>query len=105
MISVKAIYKDNFIRKITIKGHANSDDIGKDLVCAGVSAITMGICNELDNRGFLDGYGEITLKEGFNEIKVNQYREDFEIVLETMMISFKSIEETSKKYIKITEDK
>lgn len=105
MIRVSAIYKDNFIQSITISGHAQSNESGKDLVCAGVSAISTGICNELDHRGFLTGFGKITLKEGFIQIEVNQFRDDFNIILETLITSLKTVEESSKQYIKITEDK
>lgn len=35
--------------KIEIKGHANSDEYGKDLVCAGVSSIACGIVSVFTN--------------------------------------------------------
>lgn len=38
MISVRVKKKDNVVTSITIKGHALFQDIGKDIVCAGVSS-------------------------------------------------------------------
>ena len=43
MIKVKAVSKGNYLQKIEIKGHANYDDYGKDIVCAAVSSITLSV--------------------------------------------------------------
>ena len=47
MINVKITYKSNKVDELEIKGHANSAEYGKDLVCAGVSAISVGGLNAL----------------------------------------------------------
>ena len=39
MIKINCIRHDNKLVEISVKGHANSDQYGKDLVCAGISAI------------------------------------------------------------------
>ena len=46
---IKVLIKNNnkYITHIQIKGHADFGEYGKDLVCAGVSAIATGICNTL----------------------------------------------------------
>lgn len=38
MIRVQVIKKHNNLKKITLKGHANYEEFGKDIVCAAVSA-------------------------------------------------------------------
>ena len=48
MIKVDIAYKGKGIESILIKGHANCGDYGKDLVCAGVSAVSVGALNALE---------------------------------------------------------
>jgi len=36
------------IRRFTVSGHAGYDDPGKDIVCAGVSAVTVGAVNAIE---------------------------------------------------------
>lgn len=38
MIRIQVIRENDMIKKITLKGHANYEDYGKDIVCAAVSA-------------------------------------------------------------------
>ena len=49
MITVKIERGDSGrIRKFTVTGHAGYDDPGKDIVCAGVSAVTVGAVNAIE---------------------------------------------------------
>ena len=48
MISVNVTFIDQKIQQIEISGHANFDRHGKDIVCAGVSAIVYGSINDID---------------------------------------------------------
>lgn len=47
MIYVKFNYSDNKILGYNLKGHANSGEYGKDIVCAGVSALAINATNSL----------------------------------------------------------
>ena len=47
MIKIKIDYDDNFIKSFSIKGHANYDDYGKDIVCASVSSIVITTINAI----------------------------------------------------------
>ena len=38
MIRIHIVRKNNYIKQITLKGHADYEDYGKDIVCAAVSA-------------------------------------------------------------------
>lgn len=103
MIKVIVRYKQTQIQEIKVSGHAQSADYGKDLVCAGVSAICSGIANTLVVYHFLDeNKGTIDYREGFVRIKVDQFDERIQVVLETFVISLMTIEESYSKYIKIT---
>ena len=100
MIKIEATRKDGKIINLTVKGHANSAPHGEDLVCASVSSILVGGCNALNQPNCF----AIKLDSGdahIAEIKhANQH--DYE-VLETMLIQFKTIEETSKKFLQVIE--
>ena len=45
MIRVKVTYQKEIVTSLTVSGHANSGEYGKDLVCAGVSAVVVGGLN------------------------------------------------------------
>ena len=49
MIKVEVEYKGKGFHSLLIKGHANTGDYGKDLVCAGVSAVSIGAMNALSD--------------------------------------------------------
>lgn len=100
MINVDIKKKNNQITSIIIKGHALSNDYGKDLVCAGVSTACFGICNALDYYHF---DGDIIVNEGYLEIKIYNTNEQIETVLETFKIILCTIEQSYNKYIKIKE--
>lgn len=86
---------------VNVLGHANSNEHGKDLVCAGVSTTCVGIANQLEIMGFMDGLGTIQLKEGNFKIKVDQSRNDIQLVLETFETIMDTIEKSYHKYIEI----
>jgi uncharacterized protein YsxB (DUF464 family) len=92
--------KDNKICHLLVEGHALSGEKGSDLVCAGVSTITFGGLNALENpKDFL-----IDNKEAHIEVtSLKPISNHDEIVLETMLIQYKSIEETNKKYVRVME--
>ena len=100
MIKIEATRKDGKIINLTVKGHANSAPKGEDLVCAAVSSVLVGGCNALKEPNCY----AIKLNEGdasIRELSIAN-KHDYE-VLETMMIQFKTIEESSKKFLKVIE--
>ena len=100
MIKIEATRKDGKIINLTVKGHANSAPKGEDLVCAAVSSILVGGCNALSQPNCF----AIKLNEGdasISELSIPS-KHDYE-VLETMMIQFKTIEESSKKFLQVIE--
>ena len=65
---IKVIIKKNDgISNITIKGHANYEDYGKDIVCAAVSSISITACNSILA---LEDTIECKDKSGLLEIRV-----------------------------------
>ena len=100
MIKVQIKRNNKYITQIKIKGHAQ---FGKDLVCAGVSAVATGICNTLAKKGFLEEKKcAIILKNGNIMIDVYENDEIMQVILETLVISLESFTEDYHQYIKIT---
>ncbi len=102
---IQVIIKENNqqILEIQVSGHADSAKYGKDLVCAGVSTTCVGIANALVNNHFLDqGRGTIDVQEGFVKIKVNQFDEVIQVVLETLETTFETMVEDYGQFIKIS---
>ena len=103
----KLVIKD--IKKTTRKAKQEaseaaeqSAEYGKDLVCAGVSTICVGIANTLVQYQFLlQHLGTIDLKEGLIDIKVHQDNEQIQVVLGTFEVMLKTVEESYSKYMKI----
>ena len=98
MIKVEYIENSSNIEYIKISGHANYNDYGKDIVCSAVSAISIGALNALKN---IENYA-ITQKEGLIIIEnKNKSSYDDNIVLNTMLIQLKTIEQSYPKFIQI----
>ena len=86
---------------ISISGHANYDDFGKDIVCAAVSSTVLTTINgilSIDNQS-------ITVKQKDNlEIIINYHNEIIDKLLENMLRCLKEIEKKYEKNIKIKEE-
>ena len=99
MISVNVSFMGKDVKSLTVSGHANYDKYGKDIVCAGVSAVVTGGINALENQ--VENI-EIINKENLLGVKVINSNEYIQIVLNTILIQLETIENSYKKYIKIT---
>ena len=100
MIHINATRKDNKIIYLSIKGHANYEESGKDIVCAAISAISVGAINALENpKSF-----KIKVENGNVEIEsIDAISKNDCIVLETMMIQLKTVMESYHERIKVIE--
>jgi uncharacterized protein len=97
--------KDNSILGFVVEGHAKYDKSGQDIVCSAVSALSYttvaglvnlaGGCDHQEDEGFM----EIFLKE---DLDASQ-KQTGSIILETMYIGFKQIENSYRQYIRINE--
>ena len=100
MIKIEATRKDGKIINLTVKGHANSAPKGEDLVCAAVSSVLVGGCNALNQPNCF----AIKLDSGDTSISEKSIanKHDYE-VLETMIVQFKTVEESSRKFLQVIE--
>lgn len=87
------------VMDVTVSGHANAADKGEDLICAGVSAITVGTLNALDE--LVQGSITDSMKEGWIHVSVTSINPTQQAILNTMLIQLKSIQQAHPKYITI----
>lgn len=99
MIKVNVCYHDDCIFKVEVKGHADYDDFGKDIVCAAVSTMVTTVINNiltLDSNAIVydanDGDVDITVKD--DNVVANK-------LLNNMLIMLKELANTYPKNIKI----
>ncbi|MBR1376602.1 MAG: ribosomal-processing cysteine protease Prp [Bacilli bacterium] len=93
---IKISIKDD---EIIIKGHANFDDYGKDIVCASVSSIAITTINaivEFDNTSI-----EVENDSGYLKIDILKHSKEIDILISNMIKLFKELESKYKENIKI----
>lgn len=93
------------IQSFEISGHAFFAERGKDIVCAGVSAVSVGAINAV--HALTGITPEIENVEGFLRCVIPEERsedinEKVQLLLEGMVVSLQSIEEEYGKHIKLT---
>lgn len=92
--------KDNYIKEVTLTGHALFSEYGTDIVCASVSSMAVfaaNACTEIDSSV------EVFIDEevGFLKIKVNEYLESIDTVLKVLQVMLEDLEEEYPKYISV----
>lgn len=100
MITIRFEKQKNQIQLI-IKGHAEFDVYGKDLVCGAVSSIVIGGLNNLQEVS--DNY-DIKIEKGYVEVNSKKntiVSEHDSIVFETILVQLKTIEAKFPKNVKI----
>ncbi len=87
------------ILDMKISGHADYDKTGKDLVCAAVSAISVGGLNALAD---IVGYTiKDVMEPGYVSIEVLKIHPIQQIILKTLLSQFMTISITYGEYIQI----
>ncbi|TKH34354.1 ribosomal-processing cysteine protease Prp [Paenibacillus polymyxa] len=105
MIIVRIIrLEDGSIQGFSVKGHANFAKSGEDIVCAGVSAVTVGTVNSI--VALTDVEMETEMENGFLSayLSPESYHDanaQIQLLLESMVIMLTSIAESYGKYIQI----
>lgn len=101
-------HSDGTIVEYKVDGHADYDEPGKDIVCAGVSAITVGTYNALDS--LLGMQPEYVMRKGLMHVKLAELtipsaeaKAKLQLILESMIIMLRTIEQSYGEHITITE--
>ena len=93
---IRVVIKNN---TVSVSGHANYADYGKDIVCASVSSVIGTVVNcimniDFDSISYLDNGEKITIT------KLKSI-DTVDIILDTMVAMFRDLETKYKKNIKI----
>ena len=99
MIRININYQNNYIKEITLKGHANYSDYGTDIVCAAVSATYLTTINGI--LSIKDSSLEVLSINDTQTIKVLIKDDTINKLLENMIRCLKSLEEKYPNNIKI----
>ena len=100
MITAKFIYSGEDVVAYEVSGHAMSDEPGKDLVCAGVSAVVFGITNALISLG-LEETRVTTKADGYIRVDTTDADEDMNALLYGLMVSLETIERAHDEYLAV----
>lgn len=102
MIKVNISNKNDQIYKINMIGHANYDEYGKDIVCAGASTIVTTTVNaiELFDKNYIS-YEE--KKDNF-EIVINAHNEIVDNLITNMINMLQELENDYPKNIKLRKE-
>ena len=106
MTEICVYRKGQTIVKYTLRGHTGFAEQGEDIVCAAVSAVSMATLNGLTDVVSIpvgyetaEGYLECILPDNLTK----EQRHDADVLLYTMLLSLKNLEEQYGEYITIME--
>ena len=98
--------KLGFIWGYSVKGHANYAQEGSDIVCSAVSAVSytgigalqeiLGIESYKTAKGYMDCVIPVDIAE--------EKKDKVKIILETIVIGFKQIENSYRKYLTVQDE-
>jgi uncharacterized protein YsxB (DUF464 family) len=99
--------QDGRIHSFQVKGHAMYDEPGKDIVCAGVSAVAVGTVNSVE--ALLGVQLKVRSKNGLLDAEVpdhmeNGLNEQVQMLLESMVIMLQTIKQSYSAYIDLQEN-
>ncbi|WP_339022504.1 ribosomal-processing cysteine protease Prp [Spiroplasma endosymbiont of Crioceris asparagi] len=100
---IKALIKsdNNKIKSIVVNGHANYANSGKDIVCAGVTAIMVGALNAIDI--LYNDQATLNVLENEIQIIVKSDSNELQKTLEFVKIQLKTIFEQYPTYFELKE--
>lgn len=84
---------------LSVCGHAGYDVPGKDVVCAGVTALTQTLIESI--RDFSDDDPEYQLAPGFFQIEIKNLSERTSLLVDSFFIGLCSIAREFPEYVRI----
>ena len=106
MIKIEMVKVNNNLESVSINGHANSAEYGRDLVCAAVSVLSQGVINgmikSLDGREDFfslsdDGKVKIDIPKDVNDIQ----KIKLQALADMLEVNFADLSKTYSKYIRL----
>ncbi len=102
MVRINVNYEDNYVKKITLKGHANYSEYGTDIVCAATSATYLCTVNAI--LSFNNNTIKISSKENLQEIEVINNDDITQNLLTNMINCLESLQEQYPKNINLDKE-
>jgi uncharacterized protein len=95
---------DRTIHAFQVKGHAGYAASGQDIVCAGVSAVTVGTVNAIEALLAVELPSE--MKDGWLSSRIpsdlpGDVHQQVQLLLESMVVMLQSIQDSYGKHIKL----
>jgi len=97
MIHVRIKKQGHDYLSLQVKGHAEYEAHGKDLVCAAVSGITFGLCNAMDILANV----EAEIKENLIRITVDTPDERSNLIMHVGEIQLQTIAESYQEFVNL----
>ncbi|WP_342252263.1 ribosomal-processing cysteine protease Prp [Spiroplasma endosymbiont of Amphibalanus improvisus] len=97
MVKIDIVKKQGLFHSFLIKGHANSNELGKDLVCSGLTAITTGFMNSLDN--LFPKQTKLLAKQGYVLIKILVNSDNIQLSSKIFYYQLLTIYQQNKQFI------
>ncbi|MBT9252880.1 MAG: ribosomal-processing cysteine protease Prp [Brockia lithotrophica] len=93
------------LAEVEVSGHAGYKEKGTDIVCAGISAITLGAANALVSLLDVDAVSEIG-QGGYIVFRMPRdlparVEERAALILEGMLVALKALEESYPEYLRV----
>lgn len=112
MIQVRITYHDGTITHIDVTGHSGYKDSGKDIVCAGVSVLTIALLNGMTEvlqypeneivEKYESGATSICVPQSMSENEQDR-QSNLKTLLQTYLINIRLIAETYSDFVNIIE--
>ncbi len=97
MIRVSVKTQNENIISVIVSGHAQYADSGKDVVCAGVSSVAVGLLNALDMLA--QDSCNLELHENKVVISVKEIEDKSQMILKVGLIQLETIQTSYQNYI------
>jgi hypothetical protein len=106
-LKVYLLKKNNLITGFRIKGHANYNDYGKDIVCAAISVLAQTTIQSILDHTAIDQQDiDFDLKNGSGYVKINNefIDDNINLLLKAFETGVKGVEETYGDYVIVIEE-
>ncbi|NBI29769.1 ribosomal-processing cysteine protease Prp [Chengkuizengella marina] len=103
-VTIERDHEKKIVRYL-VDGHAEYAESGEDIVCAGVSTVTVGTVNSMES--LLRIKSPTTMdNSGFLEVKIpiiknEETSKQIQLLLESMVVMLESIQESYEDYVNI----
>lgn len=87
--------------RITIQGHAHYAEPGKDIVCAGVSALVQSFIRSVEELT-ADEFQYVAISPGMVDIKFGNLSEHAQLLMNSFFVGLGMIAETYPNNVKVT---